>query len=116
MTTYTYPLGTAGVPISGMSAEDVAIERLTHDGHEYKLQREPDGTWQFYCRNPHSHRPFSRAYAIGKLLYSCADTEDDAWAELAERIVFADWRDVPIAMTDDKYRAMVAEIAAEDDA
>ena len=112
MTTYTYPVGGAAEPVSGMTAEQVAIERLSYDGDNYELRREGDG-WQVYVTDPLKRSaPMVPAYARDRL-YSAEPDEAAAWAELCERIVHADWRSVPDAMTDADYQRMLDEIAAE---
>ena len=116
MTTYTYPVGDGCCePTSGMTAREVAAERLIHDGSTYELRHEPDGDWQLYGS---SNMPSARTGAMvplydgNRLLYSLADTEADAWAELAPRVVNATWSRVPDAMTDEDYAAMQAEIVS----
>lgn len=112
MTTYTYPVE-GGSARSGMSAEEVAWERLSHDGHEWELRPE-DGGWQLYG----SERSVAayggsgqmlRLWANSRLLFSAKSDATLAWAELAEQVVFADWPRVPDAMTDEAYHAMQAE-------
>lgn len=107
-TTYTYGVNTSS-PVSGLSVKDVAIERLTHDGHEFELRREANGAWQIYL-NSHRGWKLEKGWAGKKLLVSFAPTEEEAWEELAPLIVFADWRGVPEAMTDDDYERMLKEI------
>jgi hypothetical protein len=120
--TYTYPVGGSAEPVSGLTAKDVAIERLEHDGYRWEMRREPHG-WQIYV-SQHSANSGLGARTMnsarsgpaphGQLLFSTAATEEDAWRELAPKVVFADWRGVPEAMTDEDYREMMAVIAAED--
>lgn len=114
MITYTYPTfpDSTGA-VSGLSAVEVAIERLTHDGHTYEMRRVA-GAWCIYASERREVQ-MRLAYAGGPLV-SYADTEDAAWAELAPRIISADWSGVPQAMTDADYQAMLREIAAEEEA
>ena len=124
MTTYTYPADGRGEPVSGLSARDVAIERLTHDGHRYEMRRETDGGWQIYASQRSENSSggagkmppsWSGPSPYGKLLVAFVETEDEAWAKLAPLVVMADWHGVPDAMTDADYQAMLAELAAEDE-
>lgn len=119
MTTYTYPTDGSRInPRSGMTAEEVAVERLTHDGHLYEMRAESGG-WQIYVSEG-SVNAFGgagrmvRGWANNRLLYSADPNEAEAWQELALLVVFADWRRVPDAMTDEEYQRMMADIAADD--
>lgn len=113
MITYTYPtFPDSSSAVSGLSAVEVAIERLAHDGHPYEMRRVA-GAWCIYASERREIQ-MRLAYAGGPLV-SYAATEDLAWADLAPRIVNADWRGVPQAMTDANYQAMLREIAAEDE-
>ncbi|PWR24595.1 hypothetical protein [Zavarzinia aquatilis] len=113
--TYAYPADGRGYPESGLTALEVAQARLSHDGHRYDLRRE-EGGWQLYVSQGSVNSAAGKMVAAwdgaspyGKLLFSRAATESDAWDDLAPRIVTASWSDVPEAMTDADYQAMMAE-------
>jgi hypothetical protein len=121
-TTYTYPTDGSAPAESGLSPLEVAQERLGHDCHLYEMRREADGRWQIYgsqfSRNYHGgpgkmNPLYDGPNPHGRLLDSTAETEAAAWEELAPRVVLADWRGVPEAMTDDDYNTMLAGLEAD---
>jgi len=116
-TTYTYPVDGSEDAVSGLSAANVAEQRLTHDGHDYELRSE-DGGWTLYvsqgsrnsARGLGSFSPcYSGPSPYGKRLHSALTDKAAAWTALADLVVFAAWDGVPDAMTDADYSAMVAE-------
>ncbi|MDA8251271.1 MAG: hypothetical protein M0Z28_19170 [Rhodospirillales bacterium] len=116
MTTYTYPSDGSGVARSGWTAREVAEMRLGHDGQRYEMRRDGD-CWQVYGGQWRGRMSplWSGPAPHGRLLLSFAETEAEAWAEIAPLVVFADWHRVPEAMADEDYRQMLAELAADDE-
>ncbi|NFV79980.1 hypothetical protein [Magnetospirillum aberrantis] len=118
MTTYTHITSQGEYHVSGLTAVEAAIARLTHDGATYELRRDTDGMWTVFSSN--GLGSMSPAYdgpePYGRLLNSFAATEAEALAELAPRIIKADWSDSEYVMTDADYEAMVAEaLEGQDD-
>jgi hypothetical protein len=120
-TTYTYPTDGRYPAECGLSALEVAQERLGHDGHLYEMRREADGRWQIYgsqhSRNWHGgagkmNALYDGPAPHGRLLSVTAENEKAAWDALAPRVALAQWPGVPEAMTDDDYKAMLAEMDA----
>jgi hypothetical protein len=119
MTTYTYPINGSDTPVSGLSAHEVAIARLTYDGHDFGLRHVRKGEWQLFVSAGGANScsglgemvaAYSGPDPYGELLISFEKTKEAAWAELAPLIALAEWDDVPEAMTDDDYRQMISEL------
>ena len=110
MTTYTV-ISNSGIAQRGLTLEQAAIERLTDDGHEYRLIAR-DGMFELHVRNPHlSGSRFALGYTGhgSKALISFEASEDAAWQDLCRMVISAAWRGCPEVMTDANYDAMMAE-------
>jgi hypothetical protein len=123
--TYTI-IDAAGVSRrSGLTAVEAVKEILGYDGYDFELRRAACG-WQLYVsrfsRVSHGNNGgLVEAYSRGKLIYSLAETEDEAWEEIAAKMIAsqhldcddpiavpdnaADWQGRPIATADDEYCA-----------
>lgn len=99
----------------GLTAEQVMMELLSYDGHEYEIRFVGDA-WQLYTsRGSRNSRaglgPMSESWANGKLCRSSAADEAQARAEIAEHVVGAEWvgRYGPEVMLDADYDDLEAD-------
>jgi hypothetical protein len=112
MTTYTVLCPDGSVLRRGLSAVDAAREILGYDGYDYDLRRDRCG-WQLYISrfsrcSPGGNGGMVEAEARGKLIYSLAETEKEAWEEIARQVIASDWLGCPIAVPDIEYQRRTA--------
>lgn len=118
MKTYTLIDKASGEAIdAGLTAEDAAHAVLTEDGRSYEIRRDPGAPDPFlgyyFCvwsRHQVANRPWQRT-----LYGTWADSEEEAWAEIAHYIAetydaHAPGAHGPEVMTDAAYARMVAEL------
>lgn len=114
-TTYTTIDRSSGEMIStGLTAERAADEILTDDGRDYELRAAEDGEgFDLWSRQQVANRGWTKTR-----FFSLADSEDAAWAEIAQEVVdthdaYAPGSHGPEVMTDAQYAEMLAQLAED---
>ena len=118
-TTYTvYDFNSGCERGRGLTAIEAAQEVLGDDGHDYELRLDGDAFQLFISRGSRNsaggNRGLTMAYAHKRLIRSYAETEEGAWAEIADQVINAGWESGPEVKTDAAYDAMQAAIAADE--
>lgn len=96
---------------SGLSARNAADELLSHDGAEYEVRAEADGTgFTLWDRKPNAGKPWART-----VIYSVEADRAAAETEIFTKVIQSGYweRDDMFCGTDDAYAEMLAEMDAE---
>lgn len=110
ITTYTVLDNGSGEAIAtGLTAAEAAHEILTSDSQEYDIREDEDGGFTLWARQQVANKGWTRT-----VIFSVKDDRAEAEAEIFGQVIVADWPRHPTAMTDEAYRAMMADF--EDDA
>jgi hypothetical protein len=87
---------------SGLAAVDAAKVILGYDDYVCAIKKEGE-FWYLYT----SALPRSSGASRGKLLktmfFSTAATEEEAWEEIADKVLAYYWEGRPVTMTDEEY-------------
>ena len=115
-TLYTVTNHNGDVIDSGMTAVEAMSVILTDDGHQYEIRSEADGEgfrlWiSTYSRNSTAWNGLRQS-----VVYSLEMDEATAEQDIAEKVIAAHWPRKPEAVTDEAHAAMMAELAADEDA
>ncbi len=107
--TYTIYRDLTGEPIArGLSIEDAARERLMHGSNRYEMHRDQMGVWTLMTARGQS--ALGETWTGDRLIVSTAETEEEAFADMASAIAFADWpHNGASIMSDADFEAMQAE-------
>lgn len=111
MTTFTVIDSNSGEMIeTGVTATEAAHIVLTDDSQEYELRPSEDGEgFDLWSRQQVANKGWTRTR-----FFSLADTEDQAWAEIASEVIYAGLRG-PEVMTDEAYTEMLAQLAEDEE-
>ena len=95
---------TDGEPIArNLTAAEAAHIILTDDGREYEI-REDDGGYELWSRQQVANRPWEAT-----VIFTVADTLEEAEAEIFAAVTSAHWPRHPEAMTDEQFDEIAAE-------
>jgi len=95
---------TDGEPIARhLTAAEAAHIILTDDGREYEI-REDDGGYELWSRQQVANRPWEAT-----VIFTVADTLEEAEAEIFAAVIRASWPRHPEAMTDAQFDEIAAE-------
>ncbi len=106
--TYTVTDYNGEVIARHLSAYEAAKTILTDDGRDWEIREENGGGFALWSCQPVANRPWRQT-----IVYSAADTREEAEAEIFAEVVAASWRHHPTAMTDEAFDRMMAELNAE---
>jgi len=81
--------------IRGLSAEDAADAILLYDGRDYALRREYRGGWRLYVTRFSRNAGGGSGGMVDTTIYSAATTEAEAWRDIAQQVLSADWPGYP---------------------
>lgn len=107
--TYTVLDNQGNVIARHLSAQDAMVEILTDDGHGYEIRKAEDGNgfelWvtQFSRNSTLGGKPM-----VKSAIWSFEADESKATDEIAAKVIAADWRHKPEAITDEQYDEMKA--------
>ena len=109
MTTYTvYSPHDSRDAISGLSIDEAAREILTDDGQEFEIRQDDDGVFRlWYCQ------PVAGIRWSETVVRSFESDPAAAEADIYRQVIEADWEGEKIAVPDEQFAAMQAQIAAE---
>jgi hypothetical protein len=85
-----------------LTAADAAHIILTDDGREYEI-REDDGGYELWSRQQVANRPWEAT-----VIFTVADTLEEAEAEIFAAVIRASWPRHPEAMTDEQFDEIAA--------
>ena len=104
MQTYTV-IDTDGEAIARhLTAAEAAHIILVDDGRDYEIRPTNDGGFLLWSRQQVANRPWAKT-----IVYSFADTLEEAEAEIFAAVIRAHWPRHPTAMTDADFDAIAAE-------
>lgn len=96
----------------GLTARDAAQEILSYDGARHEMRRE-GAFWTLFVNSASDQ--MVPAWANDKPLHAMVETEDEAWAEIALKVLYHGWGGThPEAMTDAAFAAEAAQFAEDD--
>lgn len=101
---------------AGLTVDEAAQEILMYDGRDYELRRREDGDgFDLWTRQQVANRGWRMTR-----FFSLAETEDEAWAEIAAEVVethdaFSPGSHGPDIMTDEQYAEMLAQSEEDDE-
>lgn len=78
------------------SLEDAAVEKLTHDGHEYDIRpAEDNGGWELWGSQFSHNSPAGGRPLVKTMIYSLSADEAAARLEIFQKVADSDWRGYP---------------------
>ena len=101
---------------SGLTALEAMDRILTDDGFRYEIRPGADGRgWRLWHSDGSANSTRGARHFVATVAFSVREAEIEATEEIAATVITADWDHLPVAMTDDEFRAMrTAEVAGSD--
>ena len=98
-------INTDGEPIARhLTAAEAAHIILTDDGREYEIRPTDDGGFVLWSRQQVANRPWEET-----VIFTVADTLEEAETEIFAAVISASWPRHPEAMTDEQFDEIAAE-------